>query len=231
MKQKNQIDAENNGLGPDDHSTTYGAAYTKHRSNHDRYWETDRSLIGKKEQNGFTRQHLTIHEDNIADMRSTTHAVHCEQPLKRPAKIPQRTVLESSGFARSEFPTMSRYTPLSDISASQLHPVEVDKLRHKDTTKYQNLYNPNPYVSTAHISYQDPAAVTRATTAVTTVRRGPSGYGHNEHVTAGAPGDHRTFVTGKTTYYKGFKDPQLGFRGRREMTANVVERSGFWGSN
>lgn len=229
IAKKNAIDAENFGNGPEWGSTTSGTAYHKHESSHDRFWKTKRELIGKKEQNGFTRQHLTINETPIVDSISTTHATYTPPDVRKKPHIPNRTVVEQSGFTNSSIPIIGKTLPLSDVTADELHPTEVNRLKHKNTPEYQNLFNPDPFVSTSQISYQQPARE-RAVTA-TTIRRGPSGYGHNETITAGVPGDARTFKTGITETTDKFQDPELGFRGRKQLTANVVERSGFWGSN
>ena len=229
MSRKNAIDAENNGTGPNWGSTTYNTAYCKHESNHDRYWKTKRELIGKKEPNSFTRQHLTINEKPIADNVSVYQATYKPPPGGRPPHIPNRTVVEPSGFSYSEIPTINHKVMLVDRTADQMHPTEVATLKRKNTPEYQNLYNPDPYMTTHQISYQPPVRE-RAITAKTT-RRGPTGYGRNETLTVGTPGDARTFRTGITETMDKYTDPELGFRGRKPMTANVVERSGFWGSN
>ena len=226
MAKKNSVEAENGGNGPEWGSTTSGQAFQKHESSHDRYWKTKKELIGKKEHNGFTRQHLTINETPIAEQVSTAHSSYRPPPQPKGPVIPSNTIVEASGFTRSQKPTINHTRLLSDVTADQLHPTELNRLKHKNTPEYQNLYNPDPWISTAHISYQVPVKE-RAATAKT-VRRATTGYGHNENVTAGIPGDARTFKTGVSETMKKFTDPHEKLRAQPPMVPNVVERSGFW---
>ena len=228
MSRKNAIDAENGGTGPNWGSTTYNQAYCKHESNHDRYWKTRKELIGKKEPNSFTRQHLTVSMNPIADNTSVYQVSYKAPPINKEPRIPNRTVVEPSGFARSEIPTITHKVMLADRSADQMHPTEVATLKRKNTPEYQNLFNPEPNMTTYQISYNPPPRE-RGFTAKTT-RRGPTGYGRNETLTVGTPGDQRTFRTGITETMDKYTDPELGFRGWKPKTANVVERSGFWGN-
>lgn len=228
MKHHNPIDAENGGAGPAWGSTTASQSYQRHETSHERFNNIDRSLIGKKEHNGFTRQHITITEDRIDDGKSTTQATYQKPVRPKFGEIPTRTVMEHSGFATAAIPTMTKKRMLSDIKPDELHPVTVARMKHKDTAEYQNLFNPDPYKSVAHVSYQPPNAQTRAFTAMPGVRRGATGYNSNERVIAGPPGDARTYKTGKTEAMKKFKDPEtLRPRGVGQVP-NVVERSGYW---
>ena len=230
MRHNNPINVENGGAGPAWGSTTSGTAYVRHPTPQEAFYQTDRSLIGKREANGFTRQHITVHQENIEDPASEYSTSFGPRPKERSLKIPGRTVMDTSGFAKAAIATHSRNTPLSDVGPDDLHAIEVERLRKKNTPEYQSLFEPSPYVSTAHLSYQNPHVMSRASTATTRIRHGPTGYQENSTIIAGAPGDPATHKTGKTEYRKKFVDQQLGFRGRPSQTANVVERSGFWSS-
>ena len=96
LKRKNPVEAENGGKGPEWGSTTTGSTYVKHESNHDRYWRTNRDLIGKKEADSFTRQHLTINQPAIVDQVSTTHDTYRHPPHRGSPVIPNRTAIEQS---------------------------------------------------------------------------------------------------------------------------------------
>lgn len=229
MTTHNAIDGENHGAGPNWGSTTTSTAFHKVETPHERYWKTDRSLIGKKEPNAFTRQHITIPEEPVDEQISVTQKTFQRPPKSRDISFPNRTVMEQSGFSKAAIPTQNHYMPLSDVTAGDLHPIAVQRLKKKNTPEYQNLFDPDPYKSTAQISYLQPQSTkSRALTSTTNVRHGGTGYNSNTTVIAGPPGDARTYKTGKTEQHKKFKDPELGFRGRTQQTANVVERSGYW---
>lgn len=222
---KNPIDGENSGAGPRWGSTTNRTAYARYDNSHDRYWKIDKSLIGPKDENGFTRQHLTIGEKPIDEQTSTMKASYRNPPRITTAEIPNRTVMERSGFSNSSSPTINRKMMLSDVSANDLHPIEVSRLKHKNTPEYQNLYFPDPYVTTNQVSYRNP---TRAMTAAASIRRGNTGYNSNETVIVGAPGDPRYHKTGKSETTKKFKDPATLRNNNIQQTPNIVERSGYW---
>ncbi|OHS97650.1 hypothetical protein TRFO_09361 [Tritrichomonas foetus] len=229
MSHKNPIEGENHGAGPKWGSTTNNTAFCNHQTSHDRYWTMDRSLIGKKEHNGFTRQHVTLKEEPIDDMISTTKEAFTRPPRTRAAEVPNRTVMERSGFSNAAVPIINHKMMLSDVSADQLHPIEVNRLRHKNTPEHQNLYHPDPYLSTAQVSYQTPnRTITRALTAAAPIRHGSTGYLSNENVIAGPPGDPRYHKTGKTETTKRFVDPSTLRTRDITQTPNVVERSGYW---
>jgi len=233
LRQHNPVEAENNGAGPTWGSTTSGMAYCKHESSHDRYWKMNRDLIGKKENDAFSRQHITIPEDPIDEQKSITHSTYVPPPRNRNISIPSRTVIERTGYTDSIIPTLTHPVEMSQYTADELHPIEVARLKHKDTTEYQNLFNHDAYKSIAQISYQWPGRNNgeRASTAITNVRRGGTGYNSNTTMTAGAPGDPNTFKTGKTETMKKFKDPSYvtaKTRGDTMQVPNIVERSGYW---
>lgn len=228
MKHHNPIDAENGGAGPRWGSTTASQSFQRHETSHERFNQIDRSLIGKKEHNGFTRQHIAISEERIDDGLSTTKATYTKPVRSNFGEIPSRTVMEHSGFATAAIPTMTRKAMLSDTSASELHPIAVTRLKHKNTPEYQNLFDPDPYKSIAHVSYTAPNKQARAATAFPCVRRGATGYNSNESVIAGPPGDRRTYKTGKTETMKKFKDPETLRPRATGQVPNVVERSGYW---
>ena len=229
MAHKNPIDGENNGAGPRWGSTTNRTAYSRYENSHDRYWKTDRNLIGPKDENSFTRQHVTIGEKPIDEQTSTMKASYRMPPRIVSAEIPNRTVMEQSGFSNSVSPTMNRKMMLSDVSTNDLHPIEVSRLKHKNTPEYQNLYYPDPYMSTNQVSYRNPIrTMQRAMTATASIRRGNTGYNSNETITVGAPGDPRYHKTGKSETTKKFKDPATLRNHDVQQTPNIVERSGYW---
>ena len=210
--------------------TTSTLTYKKNETTHERYWKIDQSLIGKKESNSYTKQHVFIPKKSETDYISTNHVSFKGTFPKPSVSIPNSTVVEDSGFSKAAFPTKNSTLPLSDISPNDLHPIELKRLKYRNTTEFQNLYNPNPYISINHLSYQKNNITTdRAKTAIPMIRKGTSGYCSNSIVHAGPPGDARTFKTGKTENKKVFKNPELGFRGHIQATPNVMERSGFWG--
>lgn len=231
LKRKNPVEAENGGKGPEWGSTTTGSTYVKHESNHDRYWKTNRDLIGKKEADSFTRQHLTINQPAIVDQISTTHDTYRHPPVRGSPVIPNRTAIEQSGYTYSQIPTSNKTRPLSDKTAADLHPTEVARLKRVNTPEYQNLYNPDPWVSTHQISFQPQPKTRSVGTAIGPTRRGISGFCTNETVTAGAPGDARMFETGISEMKDKYRDPHIKLRSMPQLTANVVERSGYWGND
>lgn len=230
LKVVDPVQYENNGKGPEWGSTTHNASYIKHTTPHERYWKMDRKLIGRPEGNAFTKNHLTVSMKPVDDMISTCHRDYTKKDLTRGINIPSRTILEASGFSRSEKPTHNKTVPLSDVTAADLPPQTVSKMKLNDTPQYQNLFNPDPWISTCHVSYKDPNIYYTQERSFENkeIQKTLSGYGHNETVKVGAPGDARGFKTGKTTYRVSYKDPELGFRGHVQKNANVVERSGYW---
>ena len=139
--------------------------------------------------------------------------------------------MEKSGFTYSSIPTQTKNIKLSDVTADDLPSLTIHRMKHKNTTEYQNLYDPDPWKTTNQMSYKPPERTTeRAVTAGCSIRRGRTGYNSNESITAGAPGDPRWTKTGKTEAMKRFKDPTPVLR---QSTAsgvrpNVMERSGYW---
>jgi len=212
-------------------ATTNAVTFKKTQSSHERFWKIDKQLIGKKEANSFTRQHIFAPKSVESEYVSTEHTAYMGKQINRGISIPNNTVIEDSGFSKSTFPTKSSVVPLSDISPSDLHPIELKRMKYRNTIEYQNLFNPNPYVSINHLNYQPTNTIKeRARTAMPMTRKGNSGYCSNSIVHAGPPGDPKTFKTGKTESSKAFKNPELGFRGHIQATPNVMEKSGFWGN-
>ncbi|OHT10756.1 hypothetical protein TRFO_19891 [Tritrichomonas foetus] len=231
MTKHNPIDGENGGAGPDWGSTTYNKAFIEHESNHSRYWRTDRNLIGKREPDAFTRNHLTIPQKPVDDQISTYTASYRKPPTAKEITIPNRSVMERSGYTASVVPTINKAALLSDVTADDLHPIEVNKLKHVNTPEYQNLFEPDPYKSMSEVTFTPPArTIERALDSKDNVRHGRTGYGANETVRAGPPGDPRYYKTGKTEEMKSFKDPTPVIRARtnHSIRPNVMERSGYW---
>ncbi|KAH0790192.1 hypothetical protein GPJ56_005928 [Histomonas meleagridis] len=223
----NPIDAENHGAGPNWGSTTTGTAYSKKPTSYERLWDNGPPSVGRKEQNSFTRQHITIPEDPVEEPISIMKTSYCSRPRTRSTVgIPSNVTMQHSGFTDSIKPTHEKTLPLSNVTAEQLPPITVRELKLKNTTEYQNLFDPDPYKSVSMISYQPPK---RAVTAMAPKRN--SGYNSNETVRAGVPGDTRTFKTGNTTYTKSFKE-QSAYRTRDSspVIPTVMERSGYWGN-
>jgi hypothetical protein len=230
MTKKNPIDGENGGAGPVWGSTTAGQSYVQHESNHDRYWRTDRSLIGKREPDAFTRQHLTIPLAPVDPQASIMRTSYTKPPLARDLQIPNRVVMEKSGFTYSSIPTQNKKRPLSDVEPQDLPSLTVNRMKHVNTPEFQNLYDPDPFHTTYQISYTNPVStVSRALTASAAVRRAGTGYNSNETVRAGPPGDPRWAKTGRTEFMKQYVDPIPALRARGlNACPNVVERSGYW---
>lgn len=230
MTKQNPIDGENNGAGPEWGSTTYNKAYVQHESNQSKYWKMDHSLIGKKEPDAFTREHLTIPQKPVDDQISTYKASYRNPIRPRAPNVPNRTVMERSGYTASIVPTINHAAPLSDVTADDLHPIEVHNLKYRNTPEYQNLFDPDPYKSTHQVSYKSPRrTVERALTSRDNISRAETGYDRNETIHAGAPGDPRYFKTGKTEVMKKYTDPTQALRSRNiNARPNVMERSGYW---
>ncbi|KAK8890566.1 hypothetical protein M9Y10_035343 [Tritrichomonas musculus] len=230
ITKENPIDGENHGAGPEWGSTTYNQAYREYESNNSKFFKTDRNLIGKKEPDAFTRNHLTIPQKPVDEQISTYTASYRKPPVLTSINIPNRTVMERSGYTGSLIPTMNKTVPLSDVTADDLHPIEVSKLKKVNTPEYQNLFDPDPFKSTYQISYQSPRRqIDRCLTAVSNVRHANTGYDSNETIHAGPPGDPRYFKTGKTEVMRKYKDPTEALRSRNmNARPNVMERSGYW---
>ena len=233
MTKENPINGENHGAGPAWGSTTHNQAYVEHESNHSKFWRTDRSLIGKREPDAFTRNHLTIPQKPVGDQISEYTDRYRKPPLVRDIVVPTRTVMERSGFTGSIVPLVNHGAPLTDKTVEDLHPIEVNKMRHVNTPDYQNLFEPNPYKSMMEVTHQPPPrTIDRAIENNSNIAHGRTGYGANETVTAGAPGDPRYHKTGKTEEMRAYKDPTTTLRSRGiNIRANVMERSGYWAND
>jgi hypothetical protein len=199
MAHHNPIDGENRGAGPDWGSTTYNTAYHEHESNQSRFWKSDRSLIGKREPDGYTRQHLTIPKAPVDEQASIYTTSYRKPAIRTDITIPNRTVMERSGFTWSSKPTQNKAVPLSDVTADELPSLTIHRMKHKNTPDYQNLYDPDPYMTTHEISYKKPPrTIDRALTPGAPVSKGRTGYDSNETIRAGPPGDPRWVKTGIT---------------------------------
>jgi hypothetical protein len=230
MTRHNAIDAENKGAGPDWGSTTYSTAYHQHPSNHDRYWQTDRTLIGKREPDAFTRQHITIPKDPVDEQESIYTTSYRAPQQSREIHIPDRVVMERSGFTYSSIPIQNRNVPLSDVNPDDLPSLTRHRIKHRNTPEYQNLYEPNPYKTTHEVSYKPPLrTIERALTPGAAIKRGATGYDSNETMHVGIPGDPRRTNTGITEFQGKYVDPMPGIRARGITGCpNVMERSGYW---
>jgi hypothetical protein len=230
MTHHNPIDGENRGAGPEWGSTTSATAYHQHESNQSRYWRTDRALIGKREPDAYTRQHVTVPQAPVDEQQSIYTTSYQRKPLGRDIHIPNRVVMERSGFTHASIPTHNHTRPLSDVSADDLPSLTIHRMKHKNTPEYQNLYNPEPFRTTHQISYRTPQRTTdRALTAGYQVRRGATGYNSNETIHAGPPGDPRWSTTGITEFNDRYIDPTPAVRSRGiRGCPNVMERSGYW---
>jgi hypothetical protein len=230
MTHHNAIDGENSGAGPEWGSTTYGTAYHEHESNQSRYWKTDRSLIGKREPDAYTRQHVTVPRDPVDEQVSVYTTSYRPPPQGRDIHVPNRVVMERSGFTYSSIPTHNNARPLSDVTADDLPSLTIHRMKHKNTPEYQNLLDPDPYKTTDQISYRRPERTAdRALTAGYQVRRGATGYNSNETIHAGPPGDPRWAQAGITEFQDKYVDPTPTIRSRGiKGCPNVMERSGYW---
>ena len=225
----NAIDGENGGVGPRWGSTTASTAYGRLETPHERYERIDKSLIGSREATGFTRQHLTVPEQNVAPMTSVNNETYVRHQQTRPPEIPNRTVMQRSGFADSTVPTMNKKMNLYDVGPERLTPIEIQRLKYSNTPEYQNLYNPDPYTTSSEVSYKPPQnTISRSVETGTNIMRASTGYSTNETVIAGSPGDPRYYKTGKTEMAKKFIDPSTLKTRDIQATPNVVERSGYW---
>jgi hypothetical protein len=230
MARHNAIDAENGGAGPDWGSTTYDTSYRRRPTNHDRYWETDRSLIGKREPDAYMRQHVTVPREPVDEQASIYTTSYGPPPAPRDIRIPDRVVMERSGFTHSMIPVQNRAVSLSNVSPEDLPSLTKHRIKHRNTPEYQSLYEPDPYRTTSEVSYKPPErTIERALTPGAAVKRGGTGYRSNETMHAGPPGDPRRLPTGITEFQYRYTDPMIEIRSR-EMTAcpNVMERSGYW---
>jgi hypothetical protein len=226
MKHANPIDAENGGAGPRWGSTTNRATFTEHPTALDRFRTTDWQLVGAKDATSYTHQRVFVPEEPVTDSVSTTQASYVKPARDREITIPNRTVMDKSGFQTAAIPTKTENVPMADHSPSDLPATVVAELKKKNTPEYQNLYEPNPYKSTQQISYTAPGP--RAYTTDMGWRRGPTGYLMNSRVIAGAPGDPRYHRTGESTTAASFGDPEAKRERNLGQVPNVVERSGYW---
>jgi hypothetical protein len=231
MSRHNPIDGENRGAGPDWGSTTYNTAYHEHESNQSRFWKTDRKLIGKREPDGYTRQHITIPKEPIDEQASIYTTSYRAPAVRTDITIPNRTKMEQSGFTYSSKPTQNKTVPLSEISADDLPSLTIHRMKHKNTPEYQNLFDPDPYKTIQEISYKPPPrTIERALKPGAPVSKGTTGYDSNETIHAGPPGDPRWARTGETEYRVKYTDKTIPLRAQIAETAcpNKMERSGYW---
>jgi hypothetical protein len=228
MRRQNAINAENGGAGPAWGSTTYATHYVLHPTPQDAFRGANLQLIGTKEPNSYSRQHLTVRADRLEEPRTVYQASYGPRARSREIVFPSQTVMDSSGFAKSAFPTQTRDRPLADATAEQLHPVQVQELRTRNTPEFLNLSHPSAYRSTYGVSYGDPRALQARSATALPARAGQTGYLENNTVTVGSPGAPWARATGLTEYQDRYVDQQLGFRGRKQQDPNIVERSGYW---
>jgi hypothetical protein len=231
MAHHNAIDAENRGAGPDWGSTTYNTSYREYEPNQSKFWRIDRSLIGKREPDGYTRQHVTVPQEPV-DVQASIYTTSYQKPAVRTdITIPTRTVMEKSGFTYSSKPTQNKSLPLSNVTADDLPSLTLNRLKHKNTPDYQNLSDPEPYKSTQQVSYKPPPrTIERALKPGAPIARGGTGYDSNETVRAGPPGDPRWARTPETEYQDKYTDQTVPLRAsfRRRTNVNKMERSGYW---
>jgi hypothetical protein len=226
IRHHSQIEAENGGAGPRWGSTTHGATYGVHDTSRDRWRAMDRGLIGQKEPDAFTRQRPSIPTDLLEEPVSVAKRDFVAPPRTRDLTFPSRTVMTPSGFSTSERPLVSRYTLLSDVNLSELHPVTVKRIRQKDPVEYHKILEPNPYKSSYQVTFQSPK---QRGVVTAEVARGYTGYCRNEWTQAGAPGDPSTFKVGRTITEKHYKDPATLRTRDVGQVPNVIDRSGYWG--
>jgi hypothetical protein len=100
-------------------------------------------------------------------------------------------------------------------------------MRRRNTTEYQNLFEPSPYCSVHRISYSA-ASPARDVAMDAPIRRGATGYDANETVFVGPPGDPRYFRTGTATMGRHYRNPGELRTRDSEQIPNIVERSGYW---
>lgn len=233
MTHHNPIDGENGGAGPYWGSTTYNTAYQQGESNHSKFFKMDRSLIGKREPDAFSREHILIPEDPVDEQASIYRTTYTAPVTNREIKIPDRVAMERSGYTYSTIPTQTKPVLLSDVTADELPSLTIHKMKRQNTTEFQNLYDPDPWKSTYTMGYQEPVhTIDRAIGDPNQMSKGTTGYDRNETVKVGPPGDPRWAKTGKTDHMKKFKDPTSTLRTRStQLTCpNVMERSGYWGN-
>jgi hypothetical protein len=231
MGKHNAIDAENVGAGPDWGSTTYGTHYREHEPNQSKFWRLDRNLIGKREPDAYTRQHVFVPQDPVDEQVSIYTTSYQKPAVRTDITIPTRTVMEQSGFTYSSKPTQNKTLPLSTVTAEDLPSLTLNRLKHKNTPDFQNLSDPEPYKSTQQVSYKPPPrTIERALKPGAPVARGATGYESNERVRAGPPGDPRWARTGETEYQDNYTDQTVPLRAsfRRRTNVNKMERSGYW---
>jgi hypothetical protein len=191
----------------------------------------DRGLIGRREETCFTREHVTVPAECEGEV-STTRSSYPRHPIGTEIRIPERTALARSGFAASAIPTRTNAVKLTEVEPGDLPQLTLARLKKRDPTEYQNLFEPNPYKSVQQVSYGRPnngvEQIDRILSPGTVLRRGPTGYGSNERTVVGPPGDPRGFRSEKAVTAEEFRDP-VEVRGVvPERIPNVVERSGFW---
>lgn len=233
MTHHNPIDGENGGAGPNWGSTTYNQAYQQGESNHSKFFKMDRSLIGKREPDAFSREHILIPEDPVDEQASIYKTTYRKPVTNREIRIPDRVAMERSGYTYSTIPTQTKPIQLSDVAPEDLPSLTIHKMKHQNTTEYQNLYDPDPWKSTHTMAYQPPVhTIDRAIGDPNQLSHCTTGYDRNETVRVGPPGDPRWAKTGKTDHTKRFKDPTPGLRTRSSQVVcpNVMERSGYWGN-
>ena len=231
MTHQNPIDGENNGAGPNWGSTTYNAAYQQAESNQSKFFKMDRSLIGKREPDAFSREHILIPEDPVDEQASIYKTTYTKPKLNKEIKIPDRVAMERSGYTYSTIPTLTKDVLLSDVTADELPSLTIHKMKHQNPTEFHNLYDPDPWKSEYTVGYQPPVhTIDRAIDDPNQLSKATTGYDRNETVKVGPPGDPRWAKVGKTDYTKRFKDPTPTMRTRSMETVcpNVMERSGYW---
>ena len=231
MQKSDPIAAENGGAGPAWGSTASSAAFTRQETAHERFARIDRDLIGQKQENGYTREKMLVGQERISDDISTMKAEYVRPERPPVGDIPNRTVMQSSGYAHAETPTIGKKTVLADASPDELSAVQLQRLKQTNTPEYTNVFHPDPYASVAKATFQDPEQLReRGVPEFSQVRKVRTGYDANEHVTVGAPGDARTHKTGKTEKMKTMRDPETLKTRDTGVMPNVVQRSGYWGS-
>jgi hypothetical protein len=232
LRHTNPIEAENGGAGPKWGSTTMATTFSEPPPSHARFQKLDRHLIGNREPTCFTRQHVTLPAGPQDPLRSSSQDSYPWHAIGREVRIPDRTAMEPSGFSGAVIPTHTTACKLTEVVPEKLPRMTIAELKRKNPPEYQNLFNPDPYRSVQQISFRDPnngvAPVDRMLTPGTLVKRGATGYGSNERVIAGPPGDPREFVTGHPTMVEHFRDPADVREAGAEQVPNVVERSGYW---
>ena len=231
MQRADPIEAENGGAGPQWGSTTSSAAYTWQETAHDRFAKIDRTMIGEKQENGYTREHVLVPQDRVVDDVSTMRASYVKPERPVPGNIPNRTVMQSSGYAHSEVPMIGKKTVLSPAGPDELSAVQLQRLKQTNTPEYTNVFHPDPYESLAKATFQNPEQFRdRSPDTFEDIRKVSTGYAANEERTVGAPGDYRDHRTGVTEKMMSMRDPGTLRTRDTGMMPNVVQRSGYWAS-